>query len=290
MVFLEMDLSGAEWHVVAYLANDPKMLEISKSGQSPHGITAQLISKAPLDMILAEDKLLGHATDPDTIENERKNISGLLEGDFFLPRTMTMRQAGKKANHGLNYGMGYRRFGEDNEMPETDAKRIHYLYSNEAYPGIRKWWASIQEELRTKRTLTNCFGRKVHLREEWGSRLFDKAYSFKPQSTVVDSVNQAMRLAYFDERPEFKPMRLGAQVHDSLLNIYPDDNPRQMLDFMFSMREHMRPELEYNDHKFRLSVDIKVGKRWADMRDFNPDHKDALYVLGNLLQELRAQE
>src|SRR5215510_138225 len=133
MMMLEFDLAGAEWVVVAYLANDENMIGVVKSGKSPHIVTGSLISGASEDFVLQEHKLVGSHTDPNTIEMLRRQLT--IPPGIFLPRIMSIRQAGKKSNHGLNYNMKYRRFALENEMPEADAEPIVNAYVNKAYPG-----------------------------------------------------------------------------------------------------------------------------------------------------------
>src|SRR5262245_8961141 len=274
MMILEFDLAGAEWVVVAYLSNDPNMLSVVRSGKSPHIVTGTLISGASEEFVLEESKLVGSHTDPTTIELLRKRLE--IPPKIFLPRVMSIRQAAKKSNHGLNYNMKYRRFALENEMLETDAQPIVERYINVAYPGIKDYWAGIKRELKdNKRTLVNCFGRKVKLRGEWGEELFNQAYSFKPQSTVVDSVNRAMVLAYEDKSPDFENFFLGAQVHDSLhvqVRIPRTSGEWEGLSCMIrTLKEYMRPELEYSGQTFRLGCDAKVGLNWGDMEPFKGD-------------------
>lgn len=271
MILVEFDLAGAEWVVVAYLANDQNMIEVIRSGKSPHIVTGSLISGASEDLVIRDHKAVGNNTEPGLVAQLRRtSVPELLElhekDAIFLPRSMSIRQSGKKSNHGLNYGMKYRRAALEWEVMETEAAPIVSAYTEVAYPGIPKWWESVKEEMRKNdRTLTNCFGRKVRLLGEWGSDLFDKAYSFKPQSTVVDIVLKAMCLAFEDTSEPFQKMHLGAQVHDSLMALYPTDNWGDLFYFCHQMVEYMRPELNYSGHTFRLNVDIKVGLNWGDM-------------------------
>jgi hypothetical protein len=97
------------------------------------------------------------------------------------------------------------------------------------------------------------------------------AYSFKPQSTVFDCVREAMILSYRDASRPFQPMKLGAQVHDSLMVNYPV--PTSLYEWqnlaLFVMkvsRDYMRPQLIYNDTPFRLNCDVKLGLSWGRMR------------------------
>src|SRR5215475_10772879 len=107
MLFLNFDKAGAEWVVVAYLSGDERMLDIVKSGRSPHVATGALISGASEQLVQLEHEKVGEANDPYAIEEIRASIPELRLGSYFLPRTMSIRQAGKKSNHALNYGEGY---------------------------------------------------------------------------------------------------------------------------------------------------------------------------------------
>jgi len=162
-VLLEFDKAHAEWVCVAYLSGDARMIEIAESSIDPHLETGHMISGAPRDLIREEEHVLGHHTDEGILEEGRKdlfvpisqmgtrteNIS-LLNGNYFVPRTMTIRQMGKKANHGLNYRQTYVGFGETYEVNAADSKKVVTGYA-EAYPGLSKWWVSIEEELRTNK-------------------------------------------------------------------------------------------------------------------------------------------
>ena len=283
MIILEFDLAGAEWVVVAYLAQDQNMLNVVRSGKSPHVVTGSLISGATEEFVLEENKVIGSNTDANTIATLRSRMT--IPPGIFLPRVMSIRQAGKKSNHGLNYNMKYRRFALENEMPEDDAKPMVEAYLDKAYPGIKRtYWAAVQHEMRkNNRTLVNCFGRKVRLLSEWGEELFNQAYSFKPQSTVVDICNKAMILCYEDQSPYFEHMFLGAQVHDSLhIQTYVPQHKLEWYNLAKMCwkisQEYMRPEIEYGGTKFRLGCDMKLGLNWGDMFPVKIESDPAVFV------------
>jgi DNA polymerase I-like protein with 3'-5' exonuclease and polymerase domains/uracil-DNA glycosylase len=276
-MLIEFDLAGAEWVVVAYLTGDQNMINVVESGKSPHVVTGALISGAPEELVALEHKIVDSATDPEVIEELRKQIPQLLEGEFFLPRSMSIRQAGKKSNHGLNYDMKYRRFALENEMDEADAEKIVTLYRIAAYPGLVKWHEKEVEDLRKNdRCLWNCFGRKVRLLSEWGQELFNAVYSFKPQSTVGDITEQGMVEAYGLNDPDFQPAQLLAQVHDSLVFQYPVDDFEGMAWFIHRMlNDVLKPEISYTGadgvvRKFKINVDCKIGISWGKKMDFKP--------------------
>lgn len=272
MIFLEFDLAGAEWVIVAYASNDANMIRVVNGSASPHVVTGTLITGASEALVEAENKIVGSQTDPGIIAKlRRQHFPELLDGGYFVPRTMSIRQCGKKSNHGLNYGMQHRTFALQNEIAEKEAERIVELYSTKAYPGIQNYWLGIRTELRKDRTLHNCFGRKVRLLGDFGNELWQAGYSFKPQSTVADIMNQAMRRAYVAKSPAMHAMEMAAQVHDSLLVEYPEDDAVRVSDFCQEMTELLRPELTYGETTFRLNCDVKVGRGWGSMTPLGRD-------------------
>jgi hypothetical protein len=268
-VLIEFDLAGAEWVIVAYVSEDANMIGVVESGESPHVATGHLISRVAKPLIEKEHELLGSMTDPDVIREIRElHIPEIFDGDPFLPRSMTIRQAGKKSNHGLNYDMRYRRFALENEMPETDAKPIVELYRTQAYPGLLDYHEEVRETIKKKdRTLQNLLGRKVRLLDQPGPDLWDKAYSFIPQSTVFDVCRIGFMKVFRDMSPAMRPARMKAQVHDSIMFNYPNDTSQdQLIEFACKVREYLSVPLVAKGRQFRLGVDCKAGPNWGEMQ------------------------
>ncbi len=262
-LLIELDKAGAEWVVVAYLSGDGQMLKVLRSTRSPHVITGSLISGCPQDLVEKESKLVGLQTDPNLVETSRQDLPELQGNGYFLPRTMSIRQAGKKANHGLNYGLGYKTFALYNEMEERDAKEIVRRYHEDAYPGIRQWHEKIKRQLAKDKTLSNCFGRKRKFIDAWGMELWLDAYSFIPQSTVVDMVNIGMTKAFDDKSLDFQ---LLAQVHDSILIQVPPEWEKAAQDCKKIALDYMMPTIQYGAREFQIPTDVKVGYDWSNMR------------------------
>ena len=278
-LFVNFDKAGAEWVVVAYLAGDARMIDVIESGKSPHLVTGSLISGAPEELVLKEHKLIGDINDPYTIEELRATIPELGDPAFFLPRSMSIRQAGKKSNHALNYDEGYRVFALINEMEEGDAKKIVDFYKTRAYPGVPLYHEAIRRELKNEhRTLLNCFGRKVVLRGSWDAKLWKQAYAYKPQSTVVDMVNKAMALWYDAPERYMQALDLRAQVHDSLLGQYILSGRRdQFIDLAracMDIDRFISPRCTYSGRDFVIKTDVKIGLNWQTMFPV-PLYKDA---------------
>ena len=270
MLLMEFDKAGAEWVIVAYLSGDAQMMNVIETGKSPHVVTGSLMTGAPEDLVLKENKIVDKHTDPDLIEElRREQCPEIFEAAFkFLPRAMSIRQAGKKSNHGLNYGMRYRMFALQNEIEEREAKVMVDLYNNEAYPGIPLWQEGIRRELRNNdRTLYNLFGSKVRLLDEWGDDLFNAAYSYIPQSTNGELVNQALCDLYEDESPAFLAADLLTQTHDSATIQYPTSDFMKMAEFAIGFTEMLSPELSYHGRNFRIGTDLKVGLDWGHLHE-----------------------
>lgn len=267
----EMDKRQAEWVAVAFIAGEANMMKVCQDGKDPHTHTASEMYKMDEASIKAEHKIIGHSTDPDDIAELRKQMDFLqdhIQAGKKLPRNMSMRQAGKKSNHGLNYREGYRMFALHNEMQESDAKVICDLY-HRIYPGLSVWYQSIENKLRKDRTLVNCFGRSYKFLGMWNDDLIKAAISYLPQSTVGDLVNRAIIAIYNDSADCMEPLELDCQVHDSIDGQYDDpQTDEQYINFakaIIRCREHMNPVMQYGGREFIIETDLKIGYNWGHM-------------------------
>lgn len=264
--FIETDLRQAEWVVTAYCCGDIRMTDAVKTGVDPHLRTGSMISGAPEAFVTLEDELVGHLTDPADLRTLRgkylpSHFNNISIKDFFLPHNMSVRQAGKKSNHGLNYGMEYRRFALENGMQEPDASHIVRIYRDIAYPGLKRWYVEIQDELRkNSRQLTNCFGQSRKFMDKWAIDLFMAAYAFLPQSTVGNITNRGMRAIYHYSN---KQVDLTAQVHDSVLTHHAFESWLELASQVLFCDTAMTQTCIYRDEEFIIDRDIKLGVNWG---------------------------
>lgn len=274
MMLIELDKQGAEWVVVAYVSGDERMIEVVESGESPHVLTGVMISKAPIEFVKLEDKAVEHYTDPDIVERRRdlliKAHSIVVPPEWFLPRSMSIYQCGKKSNHGLNYDESYVTFSLVNEIAESESKRIIEKY-HQGYPGIREGHEKIRGKLSEDRTLHACefpeplpLHRKQRFLEAWGYDLFRRAYSFIPQATVGDITNRAMILFYKDRSLE--NVELLANGHDSLLFQTTANDWNRAAANIRRITNHLNPTLNYEGRSFQIGTELKIGKNWGGMR------------------------
>ena len=268
--FVEIDLVQAEWVATAYIANDARMIDVVRSGVDPHLRTGSLISGAPESFVKFENELVGHLTDPVAIIEARRAIPELWEdvrtAAFFMPRNMSIRQIGKKSNHGLNYGMEYRRFALETELPENEAKHIVDIYRKVAYPGLAVWYKTLEMELRHyNRRLTNCFGQSRRFLDRWGPDLLLAAYAFKPQSTVANVTNFGWRGIYNDRDMSMHRVNVAGQVHDSTKTNHEFDTYDELHTQVSRCVDHMTTICEYNYNQFIIATEVKIGINWGHM-------------------------
>ena len=291
--FFEFDEAGAEWVVVSRLADDPRMMEVADGEESPHTVTAHYAFGVDIETIKAENKLLGHVTDPVILKRMRKEFfPQLLEPGRFIPSNMTCYQGGKRADHGLNYDFGYKSFAIKYDMSESDGKRIHSLY-RWTY-AIEDYHRGVVDELRQNRkTLTNCFGRKYAFLGNMNDDMFKQGYAFEPQSTVADLMNRGLKRVWNDN--QLMRWRLNIQVHDSGLFQHPIPVNEPIWIAMERWRaiardikriiEHMTEPLTCGGHTFTIPIDLKVGKEnWANMHEV--DVRGSVEDIAQQLREL----
>lgn len=276
--FLEVDKRQAEWVAVAYLSGDAAMIAAVEAGIDVHTATAMEMFKVDAATVKIDHKLCAHVTNADEILRLRREdpvLSKLVNSNW--PRSMSLRQCGKKSNHGLNYDEGANGFAMINEIEISEAKKIVDMY-HRIYPGIRIWYESIKQELKkNNRILTNCFGRSVRFMGAWGDDLWKSAYSCLPQATVVDSLNQGMEKIYEDNRLCGKGGFNGdvlAQVHDSVLMQFPIAvlEHRENFEFIRDLiTDYTSPSMSYNGRDFKIASDYKFGLNWGGYNeDRNP--------------------
>jgi DNA polymerase I len=271
-VFIEADKRQAEWVVVAYATGDAAMIDAVESGQDVHTHTAMRMFNVPADVVKLDHKLCGHSTDSDHIASIRSGnlelAKAMRDSGKRWPRTMSLRQCGKKSNHGLNYDEGPHGFAMINEIEIGEAKPIVEMY-HAIYPGIRIWYESIKRQLQKDRTLTNCFGRSVRFLDNWGDKLWKSSYSMIPQSSVVDSLNMGMQQIYESDICQLAAMNADilAQVHDSVLIQMPI---HQLADrdtfesFIERVKDYTSPEMTYSARTFKIATDFKFGVNWGE--------------------------
>lgn len=262
-IFVELDKRQSEWVITAYASGDPTMIGTVERGEDVHVTTGCLISGLDRAMVEMDAAFVGHETDQDKIfEIRQSTYPEIYDLANFLPRSMSVRQAGKKSDHGLNYIMGYWRFALENEIPEKEAKIMVNAY-REGYSGLPAYWERVNGRLSRNRTLVNCFGRPRRFLGQMNDDLLKAGVAYMSQSTNADLVNQAIIKTYNDPAPYIEPLTMSAQVHDSILNQFPIGDWKTCAQAMLREKEHLNPTMCYEGREFQIETDMEIGLNWG---------------------------
>lgn len=245
--FLEVDYTGIENRLTAYLADDQERLKrfLTMPDFSEHRYACEVFFGIPYDEVEKDN-------DKDAPYGKAKRIV-----------------------HGCNYGLGARKLALMYDMSEPECKML-----------IAKWKAAIskttlwQERLAKNAerdgVLTTPFGRK---RWFWTDSVYTESLSFIPQSSAADIIFRAMiglmfnrinlcqesaRLVSPVAIPLPRPAILDIQCHDSLLFEYPRPMREQVATVVKAVMEQGWPELS----GFSIPIGMKTGMSWGEMEDY----------------------
>ena len=241
----EVDLAKAEAHVVAYLTQDDNMIAAFESGIDVHSFNASKIFDIPIEDIIAETH------------------------DKKIDQKKTKRYMGKKVVHASNYGMGGPTFSDnlakENIFMSIAECRDLLLNYNLRFPGLKRWHGLIEQEVRENRILYNLFGRPKKFLGLMNSALYRNAYSYKPQSTVAELLNNgAIKIA--------NDPRLGANgydlplittVHDSIVFYCHKRFIPQFHFILQIIKDHLTHTFVHKGKSFTIGLDAKIGYQWA---------------------------
>jgi DNA polymerase-1 len=170
------------------------------------------------------------------------------------------RDAAKRINFGIIYGIGKKSLAKQLRIPEEKAGEYLSLYHG-MYPGFRRLY-NRAENAATERGYIRMFTGRI--------RRYD-AYNptHKASSNLIQgAVAEMMRLAI---------LRLGdlladtdthmlLQIHDQILFEVPEYRLRQILSVIRDGMENFLPGFEL---MVPMKVDIKVGKSWGQMTEMD---------------------
>lgn len=225
-VFVNADLSQAEARVVAYLANEQRLIRVFDEGGDIHRKNAANIFGKP---------------ESDVTDNER--------------------QLAKRVVHASNYGMGPITFARTASISAAEGKRLLNQYFA-TYPNIVNWQLSVNACLNRRRVLVNPFGRRRIFYNRYGEGLFKEGYAYLPQSTVADVINQGL-INLHKRKGEIEGLDILLQVHDSILVQAPVESLSKTA---LLLKECLSVPVSIGGKILVIPVDIKTGVNWEDMK------------------------
>lgn len=233
-VMLEVDLSQAEWRVVAMLTKDPQMIAMART----------------------------KPTEFDVHRYNAATIFGVSEADV----THEQRQTGKIACHAIDYLV------EEFTLAQTflkaglvktqkQCKDLIDLYLDKMLP-IRTWQQTTMHTIRVHRALANTWGRIVHFDDE---RLSDAVYraglAWGPQGEVGDLLNHyGLKPAWLRYRKD-KQVKINMQVHDALYVSAPPERVYEVAHYLTQCLERPRT---YYSQDLVIPCTYKLHWNWKE--------------------------
>jgi DNA polymerase I-like protein with 3'-5' exonuclease and polymerase domains len=230
-VFIAPDYKQAEAYVVAYLAEEQKLIDILTSGKDIHREVGGIIFGRPPEKISTDERYLG-----------------------------------KRTVHASNYDMGFFRFAEiltieDVFLQPKETKFLLGKYHSN-FPRIKSvYHKEIVNDIVQKRCLVAPNGRKRYFYGAITEETFKSGYSFPPQAVVSDMLNDA-----FEEIAEY--YTLVGQQHDSLWALVKEDEVEKAIEVIY---EKMDRPFEIKGKKVRIPIDFQVGKTLGDLEEWKYD-------------------
>lgn len=232
-VLVSVDLSQAEARVVAYEAEEERMIKVFDEEGDIHQLSADALPKY----------FTPKGTEYRGIENKRRLFA-------------------KKHVHAFNYGEGERNFAAMAGISVAEGKAIRDTYFN-SFPLIRQRQIDIEESLRRTRTIINPFGRKRRFFGRWNHDLLKKAYAQNPQSTVADTLNLALiRFAGIIAKVK-TDIQLLLQVHDSFVLQCPENAVGLVLDYLHNS---FNIPITIKGRTFTIPYEVEIGPNWEDLK------------------------
>lgn len=263
------DLARAENMVVAHIAPDSVMLKAFSDGIDLHAMTGVALVEA----------ITGERVSYEEIKRQD-------DEDIFCPLgqgNKSWRFWAKKVNHASNYGMGPVIFSIQNEVPLAQAK-IVLANHLKTYPGIQKYRDWVTREVYDTRTLVNLFGRRRYTSDRLNTHTIKSMFSFIPQSTVGDLINEWALIYITENQKLFKELQLLNQVHDSINFQLPlSMSWEQQAEILLALDTSMSQPLHWKNDTFSIGVDTMMGLNMkkltsAKIDNFKDPSKLALHL------------
>ncbi len=239
MIFTEADLKGAEARIVAYLCEDAMLIKLMEEGKNVHTYTANLIWGVTEEQVKQ-----------DKVEKEAQGKS-----------TESFYYKAKRIRHSGNYRGTWVTVSEQLGISAKDAKAFLQKYYNQS-PNLTRWHKSVEDKIKSSRTLTTVLSRKRIFFGRFGEQLFKEAIAYEPQETVAHILNLGL-IKFYNEICKKYPVEVLLNVHDSILVQHPPD----LKEFVHAeLHRCMRVDLTIKGRTFFIPIDIKSGINWKELK------------------------
>jgi DNA polymerase I-like protein with 3'-5' exonuclease and polymerase domains len=264
-VILQVDQSGAEALIVAYLCRPGFYRELFDVGIKPHTFLALNIFTNKFQGEHPPQRYQFRRPIELSQLPEWKSLNKLISKD---PGSETEYKLGKLTAHAKAYDMKAPTF-RLNVLQKSqgaiilsldEARRFLDTY-DKLFPEILEWQAEVESEVSKSRVLYNLFGYPRIFAGRWCNELVREAYSFVPQSTVgcLTSI-AAAELQAETEKQKWR-CDLLANVHDALVVQCHKNIVHEVAAFI--QKSFGRPLTSPRGETFSMKSEAMFGPTWA---------------------------
>ena len=227
--FVSADYSQIELRLMAAFSKEPVLCQAYRNGEDIHARTAASLFDIPIEEV-----------------------------------AKPQRQLAKTINFGLLYGMGVQKLARETGYSKEEAKKFLKKF-HEQFPTLSAFFDNQVETARENGETRTLLGHRRPVRELYSQRPMERAFGERIalnapiQGSASDIVKIAMISLNQKLRDNHLHGRLLIQVHDELLIECPDDEVEKTADLLVHAMENAV------DIGVPLSVELKIGKNWADM-------------------------
>ncbi len=228
-IFLSADYSQIELRILAYLSNDPTLIQIFQNGLDIHTQTAAQLFDVPLEAITNEQ-----------------------------------RQLGKRINFSIIYGMSPFGLAKDLDIRQSDAKLYIERYFAR-YPNVSAWIEKTIQSAIIKGYTETWLGRRRHIPElrEKNRTLFEAGKRMAANTPVQGTQAEILKIAMIQIDNYIIQHGLKArmilQIHDEIVL----ELPPAEIDLVEPMvKKIMENVVQWS---VPLKVSIRTGANWAQV-------------------------
>lgn len=223
------DYSQIELRVLAFLSQDPTLIDIFKHNRDIHTETAAQLFGVPLDQVTTEQ-----------------------------------RQLGKRINFSIIYGMSAFGLAKDLDIKQSDAKLYIEKYFAR-YPKVAEWMEEITQKAVLSGYSETWYGRRRYIPElkERNRTLFEAGKRMAVNSPVQGTQADIMKIAMINIDKQLitngLKTRMILQIHDEIIL----ETPLHELDMVKTLvNKEMEQVVSWN---VPLHVTLRNGQSWAEI-------------------------
>lgn len=263
-LLFQVDQSGAEALIVAYLAEKGNYRELFDVGIKPHTYIA---------LNIFVDKFRGkHPKDryqfrrPIELINlpEWKDLNKFISKD---ESNVTEYQLGKRVAHAKSYGMGPNTFRLNVLQESMGAINLSFSESSgflktfeKLFPEIIEWQGRLIQETVSNRLLRNLFGYPRRFCGRWNGEMEREALSYIPQSTVGVLTSLVFTDLHDYAVKHGKAWDILVNVHDAVVGQAPIDDIPEVC--QLTRKLIARPLVSPSGEVFTMKSEAMAGGSW----------------------------